>query len=269
MSRLPTVSRRAFLPAWWRGLVLPAALVLAWAMAGVWESGHSTLFLPMRSVLRAGFDAVADGDLPSAVGATLLRASVGWAIGAAAGFAVGLLLGLSPRGRRIAAPTLHGARQIALFAWIPLLSAWFGNGEEMKIALISLSAFFPVMLNAEAGCRDVPLPYREVANLLAFDRRSEILHVILPAAMPTIMSGLELGFAAAWIGTIGAEYLIGSGYMNALADGIGGYLAAARENARLDLVIVGIAALGTTGLILDRLIVRLAARSVAWHTQSR
>jgi sulfonate transport system permease protein len=268
MSRHPDVSRHA-LPVWWRGLVLPAALVAAWLIAGLLEISHSPLFVPIGSVLRAAFDAIANGQLPGAVGATLLRAATGWALGASAGLSVGLLLGLSHWGRHIAAPTLHAARQVALFAWIPLLSAWFGNGEVMKIALIALSAFFPVMLNAEAGSRDVPVPYREVASLLAFDRRSEILCVILPAAMPKIISGLELGFAAAWIGTIGAEYLIGTGYMNALADGIGGYLAAARENARLDLVIVGIAALGTTGLVLDRLIVHLAAKWGAWQTQSQ
>jgi sulfonate transport system permease protein len=269
MSRPSAISGRLFAPARWRGFVLPAGLGLAWVIAGWWETDRSPLFVPIGSALRAGFEVVADGELPSAVGATVLRALTGWAIGAAMGFTLGLLLGLSVWGKRIAAPTLHGARQVALFAWIPLLSAWFGNGEEMKTALIALSAFFPVLLNVEAGCRDVALPYREIGRLLAFDRTSEIVHIILPAAMPTIVSGLELGFAAAWIGTIGAEYLIGTGYMNALPDGVGGYLAAAREDARTDLVIVGIAALGVSGFVLDRLVLLFSSRVLAWRTQSR
>jgi sulfonate transport system permease protein len=164
-------------------------------------------------------------------------------------------------------PTLHGARQIALFAWIPLLSAWLGNGEMMKTALIALAAFFPVVLNVEAGCRDVPLGYREVGRLLALDRINEIVLIILPSATPTIISGLELAFAIAWIGTIGAEYLIGTGYMYASADGIGAFLAGARENARMDLVVVAILSLALAGFVLDRLIIRASKRCLTWRPQ--
>jgi sulfonate transport system permease protein len=251
----------------WRGLVLPGALLLAWAAFAAADTTKSPLFVSPAAVLAAGSAALRSGELLSAAGATVLRAIVGWGIGSAAGFVLGLLLGLSALGHRAVAPTLHGARQIALFAWIPLLSAWLGNGEAMKIALISLSALFPVLLHVEAGCRDVPLPYREVARLFAFDRLGEIVFVILPAAAPTIISGLELAFAVAWIGTIGAEYLIGTGYMNASPDGIGAFLAGARENARMDLVAVGIAALGAIGFALDRAVVA-ASRRVAWRKQS-
>jgi sulfonate transport system permease protein len=138
-----------------------------------------------------------------------------------------------------------------------------------KTALIALAAFFPVVLNVEAGCRDVPLAYREVGRLLAFDRPTEIILIVLPSATPTIISGLELAFAIAWIGTIGAEYLIGTGYMYASADGIGAFLAGARENARMDLVVVGVLSLAVAGIILDRLIVLASKRFVAWRPQSR
>jgi sulfonate transport system permease protein len=253
----------------WRGFVLPASLILAWGLAGAAGIGNPALLVPLGSVLRAGFDSIANGELSGAVAATVLRALIGWSIGASIGFAGGLLLGLSAWGRRIVSPTLHGARQVALFAWIPLLSAWLGNGEAMKLTLIALSAFFPVMLHVEAGCRNVPIAYREVGRLLAFDRTSEIRFIILPAATPTIVSGLELAFAVAWIGTIGAEYLIGTGYMYALADGIGAFLAGARENARMDLVVVGILSLAVTGFILDRAVVLTAKRALAWRTHSR
>jgi sulfonate transport system permease protein len=253
----------------WRGFVLPAALIAAWGIAAGLGLGNPALLVPLGSIARAGIEAITSGDLPVAIGTTVARALAGWAIGSFMGFALGLLLGLSSLGHRIVGPTLHGARQVALFAWIPLLSAWLGNGEEMKIALISLSAFFPVLLNVEAGCRNVPLPYREVGRLLAFDRVSEVVFITLPAATPAIVSGLELAFAIAWIGTIGAEYLIGTGYMNASADGIGAFLSGARENARMDRVIVGILSLAVIGFILDRLVVLTSKRVLAWRTQSR
>jgi sulfonate transport system permease protein len=227
------------------------------------------LFVSPKEVVQAAYESIANGDLTGAVAATVLRAVLGWSIGSLVGFAAGLLLGLSDLGQRIASPTLHGARQIALFAWIPLLSAWFGNGEAMKLALISLSAFFPVLLHVEAGCRNVPHPFQEVARLYGFNRFDEIVFVILSAAAPTIISGLELAFVTAWIGTLGAEYLIGTGYMNASPDGIGAFLAGARENARMDLVVVAIVALGTIGFAIDRAVVLTSQKAMAWHKQPR
>jgi sulfonate transport system permease protein len=263
MRARPSTDTSLVPPARWRGFVLPLALVVAWAVAGSLQIGNPALLVPIDAVLRAGFESIANGELLAAVGATVARALTGWIIGSLFGVAFGLLLGLSNLGRRIAAPTLHGARQVALFAWIPLLSAWLGNGEGMKLALIALSAFFPALLSVEAGCRDVPLAYREVARLLALDRVAEVVLVILPAAAPTIVSGLELGFTAAWIGTIGAEYLIGTGYMNAGADGIGAFLSAARENARMDLVVVGILSLAIIGFLLDRAVVLSSKKVLA------
>jgi sulfonate transport system permease protein len=253
----------------WRGIVLPATFVALWGVAGSIGAAQSGLFIPLGAVVAALVESIRNGDLSGAVGATILRALVGWSLGSLLGFAVGLLAGLSTWSQRAIAPTLHGARQIALFAWIPLLSAWLGNGEAMKLALIALSAFFPVLLHVEAGCRGVPTPFREVGRLFAFDGVSEILFVILPAAAPTIISGLELGFAIAWISTIGAEYLIGTGYMNASPDGIGAFLAGARENARMDLVVVGILALGSIGFVLDRMVVQISRRAAAWQRHSR
>lgn len=253
----------------WRGLVLPAVLLALWASVGSLGTIKSGMFVPLGAVIGALFESMRNGDLPGAIGATVVRAVLGWSLGGLLGFSVGLGIGLSALGRRLVGPTVHAARQIALFAFIPLLSAWLGNGEAMKIALIALSAFFPVMLHVETGCRDVPVPFLEVGRLFAFDRRSEIFFIILPAAAPTIISGLELAFAVAWIGTIGAEYLIGTGYMNARPDGIGAFLASARENARIDLVVVGILALGSIGFALDRVVVAVSRRAAGWHTRCR
>jgi sulfonate transport system permease protein len=135
----------------WRGAVLPAVIILAWIIAGQFGMGRSPLFVSIGSVKTALLESVRSDGLSAVIGATVLRTFLGWSVGSAAGFALGLLLGLSSLSRRIIAPTLHGARQVALFAWIPLLSAWLGNGEAMKLALIALSAFFPVLLHVEAG----------------------------------------------------------------------------------------------------------------------
>jgi len=247
-----------------RGLVLPALLAAAWVAAGALGIGNPQIFVPVQSVAAAALETLAQGTLPAAIAATLVRALLGFVLGAGLGFAAGLLLGLHGRSHQLLSPSLNAARQIALFAWIPLLSAWLGAGEEMKITLIALGAFFPMLLSTEAGCRSVPRPYLEVGRLLEFDRRTQIRRIVLPAAAPAVVSGLEIALATAWLGTIGAEYLIGTGYVNGHGDGLGVLLAASREFGRMDIVVVGIVALAITGLALDRLAVWVSRRLLSW-----
>lgn len=253
----------------WRPLVLPIALLALWTVLSAAGIGNPNLLVPPLAVVQAAIDSIASVALPAAVGATLTRTAVGWSIGVALGLALGILLGQSGLARRLIDPTIDSTRQIALFAWIPLLSAWLGNGEGLKIALIALGAFFPMVLAAEAGCRNVPLPYREVARVLELDRRTEIWRIVLPAAAPSILSGLELSLNIAWLGTIGAEYLIGTGYINGMGDGIGAYLASAREYARMDQVLIGVLTLALTGIALDRCVVLLSRKILPWHMHAR
>ncbi len=248
-----------------RGAAIPLILLLAWLLAAETGLGNPQIFIPLSAVVAAAVESIGNGGVSSAIFATIIRALSGFTLGALLGLAIGVPLGLSGAARNVLAPSLNAARQVALFAWIPLLSAWLGTGETMKIALIALGAFFPMLLNAEAGCRNVPIPYREVGRLAELTQREQILHVILPAAAPVIISGLEMSFATAWLGTIGAEYLIGTGYVNGAGDGLGVFLAASREYGRMDLVIVGIVALAVTGLALDRLIVGLSKRLSSWQ----
>jgi sulfonate transport system permease protein len=249
-----------------RGGVIPLALLLAWVLAAEMGLGNPQIFIPPSAVVAAAIESIGNGGVTAAIGATIVRALSGFALGALFGLLIGVPLGLSGVARNVLAPSLNAARQVALFAWIPLLSAWLGTGETMKIALIALGAFFPMLLNAEAGCRNVPMPFREVGRLAELDRREQVRHIILPSAAPVIISGLEMSFATAWLGTIGAEYLIGTGYVNGAGDGLGVFLAASREYGRMDLVIVGILALAVTGLALDRLIVGFSKRLSSWQS---
>lgn len=257
-----TISRTGLIA---RALVLPAGLVILWALFDAFGllSG-SVLVSPARVVVTA-YEGFADGSIPGATGATLLRALTGWAIGTSIGLAFGVVIGLSGIARGLFDPSIASLRQIALFAWIPLLSAWFGNGEIMKITLISLGSFFPMALATQAGCQNVPIPFREVGRVLELSRLATLTKIVLPAAIPSIIAGLELSLNIAWLGTFGAEYLIGTGYINGMGDGLGAYLAAAREYARMDQVLLGVLFLALIGLGLDRLIIGFTRRLIPWR----
>lgn len=249
----------------WRALVLPAALVVLWSLLDAFGALNGDIIVSPLQVLKTAYEGFADGSIPGATIATLLRALAGWTIGASIGLAFGVLIGLSGVARGLFDPSIASLRQIALFAWIPLLSAWFGNGEVMKITLIALGAFFPMALGAQAGCQNVPAPFREIGRVLELDRRATLTKIVFPAAIPSILAGLELSLNIAWLGTFGAEYLIGTGYINGMGDGLGAYLAAAREYARMDQVLLGVLFLALIGVALDRLVIGFSRRLIPWR----
>jgi sulfonate transport system permease protein len=237
----------------WRGFAIPVAFVLAWAVASRAGWIDSPLLVAPGRVLRAPFTDPEAQYLWAGVGTSLLRMTAGFAMGTALGGLLGVLMGLSRTANRIVGPSFTAVRQITLFAWIPLLTAWFGNGESAKLVFITLAALFPMALNTQQGVRTVPAAYREVAHVLRLSRRRTLTAVMLPSALPSIFIGLEIALINAWIGTVGAEYAMGFGR------GIGTFLEQGREQFRMDIVILGVVALAVVGFLLN-LVVRTARR---------
>ncbi len=239
-----------------RGAVVPLVLAVGWIVASV--SGHwdPHMLVPPGQLARGFIATAQNGEFWTAAGASLLRLVTGWLAGSVAGVALGLIAGCSAPAEQIIAPSLNAVRQVALFAWIPLLTAWFGDGNSAEVFLIALAAFFPAALNTETGCRNAPIALREVGRVLEFGPREILRRIIIPSAMPSIASGLQIALTSAWIGTIGAEYLIDQG------NGLGVFLSSARMDNRMDVVLFCIVALGCIGYGLSTAL-RLAFASAA------
>jgi len=233
-----------------RGWVLPAAILLVWwaAVAGGWST--SPLLVSPAAVWQRGVTQVASGELWVALSASLWRMGWGFAIGAAAGLAVGALLGWSRWAERLVGPSFHTLKQISLFAWIPMLSMWFGLGDASKVAFVAMAAFFPVVLNTFEGLRSVPREYLEVARVVA------------PAAAPSLFTGIQLSLIYAWLATLGAEYLLASG------KGLGNTLIDGREHFWMDLVLFGVVVIGLVGFALNWLLAAAERRLLAWRDRT-
>jgi sulfonate transport system permease protein len=234
-------------PALRRGLLVPALFLATWFVLSHSGWVDSRLLVAPERALTVPF---ADPDgrmLWPALAASIGRMLAGFAIGASLGAVLGFVMGLSSLGDRLFGLSFNAMRQITLFAWIPLLTAWFGNGEMAKLVFIALSAFFPMALNTLQGLRDLPVQYRELAAVLRLSRRTRLWRVLLPASLPAIAVGIELALIGAWIGTVGAEYAMGFGR------GIGIYLSEGREQFRMDIVIVGALTLALVGYALNRI----------------
>jgi sulfonate transport system permease protein len=245
-----------------RGLVAPLALLILWQVVAQFRLANVHIVVRPWLVAQTAFAHVADGSIFVDLLASLERDLGGFLLGAFAGMVVGSLLGASRLGVRLIGPTFHAAKQVAVFAWIPLMSVWFGTGELAKVVFIALSAFYPVVLNTEEGVRSIAREYLEVAKAFRFSRWSTLRTVLLPAAAPSIFVGLRLGLIYSWLGTIGAEYLLAPGR------GIGNVMISGRQRVAMDEVILGIIAVGLVGFLLDTLAARLEARILRWRPQS-
>jgi hypothetical protein len=124
-----------------RGLTLPVILLAAWEYASRAELVDPRFPPPLEAIARTAWRETMHGALLAQLGASLARNLTGFAIGTVAGLASGMLLGLSRTADRLLGPTFHGAKQIAVLAWILLISIWFGFAETAKIVFIAVAAF--------------------------------------------------------------------------------------------------------------------------------
>jgi sulfonate transport system permease protein len=228
-----------------RGIVLPLAALALWCAICAANPHRSHLLVSPLDVLRTAWQQIASGQLVRALSASLAREASGFAIGTAAGLVLGVLLGLSRVASRLIGPSFDTFKQISLFAWIPLISVWFGLGDAAKIVFLSLAALVPVATHTCDGIRNVSRGYVEAARALCYSRLQIVWRVLLPAAAPSIATGLQLALIYSWLATLGAEYLLvaGSGIGNTLIDG--------GEEFRMDLVLFGVIVVGLTGWALS------------------
>jgi sulfonate transport system permease protein len=242
-----------------RGLALPLLLLLVWFAVAHLHLFNPRLLVAPEKVVKSAVEQYRDGAIVMPLLASLARNVAGLLLGTLVGVLLGGVLGLSHMADRVIGPTFHAAKQVAVFAWIPLISVWFGVGEPAKIVFITLCAFYPVVLNTYEGVRGVSRAYVELAAVYKFSRWSVLRKVIVPGAMPSVFAGFRLALIYAWLATLGAEYLL------AAAPGIGNLMAEGREALAMDKVLIGVVIVGLIGTALHTLADRLERRVLRWR----
>jgi sulfonate transport system permease protein len=242
-----------------RGIVPIALIVGAWAVLGRGSAGPLLQNGSIGAVFETGLGLVKSGALWENYSARLLRVVIGFAIGGSLGTAIGLMLGVSFWLDRLFGPLLTALRQVPIFGLVPLLGLWFGMGEGAKLVLVSLAAFFPMALNTYESVRNLPASYREVAALYRFRLVYRLRFVLIPHALPGVLTGLKLALSFAWIAVIGAELFLSA------APGVGNLLQVWREQFRLDMIALGIALVGGTGWAMNAGVTALERYLLRWR----
>jgi NitT/TauT family transport system permease protein len=189
---------------------------------------------------------------------SLYRVVVGFAVGAGLALPLGLAMGTSRVVYAWMNPLVQLLRPIPPIAYIPLSILWFGLGNPPAIFLIALGAFFPVLMNTIAGVRQVDGIYLRAARNLGAGGATMFLRVILPAAVPYILTGMRIGIGTAFIVVIVSE-------MIAVNNGLGFRILEAREYFWSDKIIAGMITIGILGLAIDVGMNKLNNYLLRWH----
>jgi NitT/TauT family transport system permease protein len=255
------------------GLVAPAVViglwqsvaVLGWVNPQVLPSPLAELqkwfdyLLPLQEHTEGSWLAWAvSGELIVDSLTSLYRVVVGFLLGAVLALPLGLAMGASPRVYTWFNPLVQLLRPIPPIAYIPLAILWFGLGNPPAVFLIALGAFFPVLMNTIAGVRQVDGIYLRAARNLGANQSTVFLRVILPAAVPYILSGVRIGIGTAFIVVIVSE-------MIAVNNGLGFRILEAREYFWSDKIMAGMITIGMLGLAIDVAMNRLNDYLLRWH----
>lgn len=230
-----------------------------------WEAASLAGWIPKR-VLPAPSETIASfwkltlsGELPRHFLVSLSRAGAGIAVGASAGFLLGLLVGTRRLADILLDSTVQMIRTIPNLALTPLVITWFGIGEAGKVFLIALSTFFPVYVNTVHGIRSVDPKLLEMASVYGFKWTTVLGHVVLPGALPSILVGLRQSLGIAWIALVVSESI-------AARSGIGYLAMDAREFMRTDVVVLVIFIYAAMGKLSDSLVQVLERRLIPWRS---
>ena len=235
-----------------------AALIATW-WAAIRLSG--TVIFPGPQDVVLGIVALAkDGVLVHHIAASLMRVAIGYGGAVALAVPLGVAMGWYPPLYGAVNPVIQMLRPISPIAWIPLAILWFGVGNASPIFLILLSSFFPVVVGTIAGVHAVERQYIRAAENFGITGAKLLRHVVVPAAMAQIVTGMRIGLGVAWLVVVAAE-------MVAIDSGLG-YLIIDSRNAgnRYDLVVAAMVIIGMIGYCLDVLMRRLElVDSVKWR----
>ena len=222
-------------------------LLLLWSVVVDAEFFPRSFFPGPADVAKAFYDLSRKGILLAYLEDSVVRLVVGAAAGMFAGVFLGLLVGLNAGFYRALWPILLFFQAIGDIAWLPLLIIWFGFGIKTMTFVIVYTVLFPVVLNTVLGVRSIPLDLHRAAQSLGASRWSILTNVVLPGALPNIMTGLRNGLGYGWRALIAAEMIVGT-------SGIGFMMFDARRSGSVVEILLGMIILGLLWYAVDALI---------------
>jgi NitT/TauT family transport system permease protein len=245
------------------GRFIYGAIGLGLFFTGWWAvvaSGYvSDLYLSTPQDTFAAFvDGLVDGTLRAEIWPSVQRALIGFALALVVGIGLGIVVGSFQIFQRLAEPVLLFFRNLSLLALLPVFVVFLGIGEESKVAIVFWACFWPIFVNAVGAVGGVERQFLNSARALGADRRYVFVHVVLPAAIPSIFPGIRLAAANAFTALVAAE-LVGG------AHGLGIYINDAALRYQTPQMYAGILTLGLIGIVVNAVMTGAEWRLTKWQ----
>jgi NitT/TauT family transport system permease protein len=262
----PSLWRKTVWPRLKPGLLavtLPVVMLVLWQLATA-RNPASLIPAPydvwqeMRDLAVGGVnDDAYSGTLMTHLIASASRVYGGFLLALIVALPLGMLIGRVPLIRQIVEPSIQILRPVPVTAWLPLSMIIFGLGPRSAFFLVFLGAFYPILINTIFGVRSVEPRLFEAASMLGCTGSAQFFHVVLPAALPSIFTGMRLGLGFAWV-------VIVVGEMTGVPTGLGAIIMEARQLSRTEIVICGMIVIGIAGFLSDWLIMKIGRRLLSW-----
>ena len=255
------------------GRLVRAAAGVAWASVGaavvvaLWAvvaAGSPDLptpaegFTALRTLLRYPFYDLGPNDkgIGIQLGVSLVKVFTGFAMATVVGVPLGFLIGGSKRAWAAANPVIQVLRPVSPLAWFPIGLVVLKDVRSAAVFVIFITSLWPTVINTAAGAASVPMDQRNVARVFRFGRLAYVRHVVIPHSLPAVITGMRLSMGIAWMVIVAAEMLSGN-------TGIGYFVWNSYNGGSLANVISAIVLIGTVGVLLDTLFMRLARKAAA------
>lgn len=240
------------------GAALPVILISVWEILS--RTGVVPAYqLPAPSViLETIFGLAADGSLWGHIGITVYRVFIGFLIGTAFAVILGAVVGFYSKAEQIFDPMIQAFRSIPSLAWVPLFILWMGIGEPSKVTMIAVGVFFPVYLNVVSGIGGVDRKLIEVGKMYGLNTFQLIKRVILPASLPSFLTGLRSGLGLGWMFVVAAE-LMGA------STGLGYLLVLGQNTLSPETILASIVLFAIIGKLSDWILKTVELRSLHWQ----
>jgi ABC-type nitrate/sulfonate/bicarbonate transport system permease component len=245
----------------YRKLISPLVLLIIWEIVSRLE-WVPTWFLPVPSmVLKTLYGMAVSGEVFYHAAISIGRALSGYTIAAVVGIGLGLLIAWSRIVEDFFDPLIELIRPLSTFALIPIFFLWFGIGNTSKIMIIFKSCFFPIVLNTIAGIKGVDKKLIMAAKALGAEGRQLWIRVLIPSALPMIITGMRISTAIAMMALVGVEMITSD-------SGLGFLVIDAQRTFDTERVFAGIIVLSILGFTSDWLARRIQARLLSWHSET-
>lgn len=239
-------------------LIVPLIVLVTWQSVVSLQLFSEMILVPPLTVMTTLAELARSGELYKNIMYSLQRVLTGFLLGASSGFFLGLVMGLSSFLDRLVGPLIKACKQVPQFALMPLIILWFGIDEVSKVVFISIGAFFPMVFNTYQGVRDIPKKYCELARVFNYTKFRYLTKVILPGAVPSIITGVRHSLGLSWMFVVGAE-LFGS------ESGVGYMMVWARQLFQIDIVMVGLLVIGVIGFVMNVILQMIEKRLLRWR----